>query len=88
MSKLQRLRDNIAAIKEALMGGDNKEVIGKYTGFGGLGFVLNPLDKAAWTKSDMDCYEDTVRLHEVLHAVSSIEKEYQRLVQSMKASVC
>ena len=87
MSKLQRLRDNIAAIKEALMGGDNKEVIGKYTGFGGLGFVLNPLDRKAWTKSDMDCFEDTVRLHEVLHAVSSSEKEYQRLVQSMKASV-
>ena len=86
MSKLQRLRDNIAAIKEALMGGDDKNVLSKYTGFGGLGFVLNPLDRKAWTKTDMECYEDTVRLHEVLSAASSDEREYNAWVESLKAS--
>ena len=86
MSKLQRLRDNIAAIKEALMGGDDKNVLSKYTGFGGLTFVLNPLDRKAWTKTDMECYEDTVRLHEVLSAASSDEREYHQWVESLKAS--
>lgn len=87
MSKLQRLRDNIAAIREVLMGGDNNERIGKYTGFGGLGFILNPLNKAAWTKSDLSYFDDTVRLHDMLHEASSSDDEYKRVVQSMKSSV-
>ena len=68
------------------MGGDDKNVLSKYTGFGGLGFVLNPLDRKAWTKTDMECYEDTVRLHEVLSAASSDEREYNAWVESLKAS--
>ena len=88
MTKLQRLRDNIAAIEFVMtQEGRNSNITDKYTGFGGLGFVLNPLDKAAWTKSDIDCYEDTVRLHNLLRENSSSEKEYDRLVQSLKASV-
>lgn len=34
MSKLQRLRDNIAAIECALKGENNQEILAKYTGFG------------------------------------------------------
>ena len=88
MSKLQRLRDNIAAISHAMTSTSeyNTEVLDKYTGFGGLGFVLNPLDRSKWSKSDLDCYDDTVRLHELLREESSNEKEYNRLVQSLKAS--
>ena len=49
MSKLQRLRDNIAAIEYALTGKGDAEVLNKYTGFGGLGFILNPRgDKSKW----------------------------------------
>ena len=89
MSKLQRLRDNIAAISHALTSTSeyNHDILNKYTGFGGLGFVLNPLDRKAWTKSDMDCFEDTVRLHEILREESSDEREYQQWAQSLKASV-
>lgn len=81
MSKLSRLRDNIAALQEAFEpknGEYDYEVLEKYSGFGGLGFVLNPLDKSKWTKTDQDCYDDTVRLHELLHKYSNSEQEYQK----------
>ena len=87
MSKLQRLRDNIAAIECALKGENNAEVLGKYTGFGGLGFVLNPIDnKAAWNKTDLTCYEDTVRLHNILKEHSKNDSDYKCWMQSLKAS--
>ena len=89
MSKLSRLRDNIAAISHAMTSTSDydAQVLNKYTGFGGLGFVLNPLDRSKWSKSDLDCYEDTVRLHELLKEESSSEREYNAWVQSLKASV-
>ena len=88
MSRLQRLRDNIAAISHAMTSTSDydAQVLNKYTGFGGLGFVLTPLDRSKWSKSDLDCYEDTVRLHELLKEESSSEREYNAWVQSLKAS--
>ena len=87
MSKLQRLRDNIAAI-EFMMTEDglNSNITDKYTGFGGLTFVLNPLEKSAWSKSDMIYYDDTVRLHKILRDNSKSELTYQQWVESLKAS--
>ena len=83
MSNLSRLRDNIAAIEYALTGKGEREVMNKYTGFGGLGFVLNPIDnKAAWNKTDMTCYEDTVKLYELLKREAGSEKEYKKWVAS------
>lgn len=87
MSNLQRLRDNIAAIECAMSGNNDEKVLKKYTGFGGLGFILNPIDKKeAWNKTDLQCYEDTVRLHEVLREHSKDEREYKRWLASLKAS--
>ena len=86
MSKLQRLRDNIAAIECALKGENNSEVLAKYSGFGGMGFILNPLDKSAWTKSDMQYYEDTERLRKLLVDNSKDEQEFSRWWQSLKQS--
>ena len=87
MSNLQRLRDNIAAIECALKGENNVEVLNKYTGFGGLGFILNPIeDKTKWNKTDAVCYEDTVKLHELLRENSADEKQYKKWVASLKAS--
>ena len=87
-SKLQRLRDNIAALSHALTTTTQYDALtlGKYTGFGGLGFVLNPLDTAAWSKSDMDCFVDTILLHQLLKDESADEREYRRYVESLKAS--
>ena len=87
MSKLQRLRDNIAAIECALKGENNSEVLNKYTGFGGLGFIRNSTKyRDAWTKSDQPFYEDTVRLTEVLKEHSDSLQEYDRWMQSLKQS--
>ena len=55
MSNLQRLRDNIAAIEYALTGKGDAQVLNKYTGFGGLGFILNPIeDKTKWNKKHVN----------------------------------
>lgn len=87
MSNLQRLRDNIAAIECALKGENNLNVLNKYTGFGGLGFILNPIeDKTKWNKTDAVCYDDTVRLHELLRENSADEKQYKKFMASLKAS--
>ena len=87
MSKLQRLRDNIEAIWHALSATKyDAETLSKYTGFGGLTFVLNPLEKSAWSKSDLQYYELTVKLHNILKEYSSSEREYEAWVESLKAS--
>ena len=87
MSKLQRLRDNIAAIECALKGENNSEVLSKYTGFGGLGFILNSIShKEAWSKSDLQYYDDTVRLVKVLSEHFYTAKEAERMMQSLKNS--
>ena len=88
MSKLQRLRDNIAAIECALKGENNSEVLSKYTGFGGLGFILKSRGhKEAWNKSDLQYYDDTVRLFMLLHEHTKDVKEFLRWEQSLKNSV-
>ena len=87
MSNLQRLRDNISAIEYALTGKGDAQVLNKYTGFGGLGFILNPIaDKNKWNKTDMTCYQDWVRLHEVRKANCADEKQYKKWLASLKAS--
>jgi len=88
MSKLQRLRDNIEALRHALTSTSEYDIdiLRKYTGFGGLNFVLNPLDTAAWTKSDIDCFFDTIMLHQLLKDESSDEREFKAWMQSVKES--
>lgn len=86
-TKLQRLRDNIAALQHALTSDKcDNDILNKYTGFGGLGFVLNPLDTGAWTASDLDCFCDTMRLHNLLRDNSKDEREFKAWMQSLKAS--
>ena len=86
-TKLQRLRDNIAALQHALTTDKcDNEILNKYTGFGGLGFVLNPLDTGAWAASDLDCFCDTMRLHNLVRDNSKDEREFKAWMQSLKAS--
>ena len=87
MSKLQRLRDNIEAIECALTGREDREVLAKYSGFGGMNFVLNPKDKSLWQKSDIMYWQDTVRLHELLCKHSKDDAERALWIQSLKTSV-
>lgn len=86
-TKLQRLRDNIAALQHALTSDKcDNEILSKYTGFGGLGFVLNPLDTGAWAASDLDCFVDTMKLQNLLRDNSKDEREFKAWMQSLKAS--
>ena len=86
-TKLQRLRDNIAVLEHALTADKcDNDILNKYTGFGGLGFVLNPLDTGAWAASDLDCFCDTMRLHNLLRDNSKDEHEFKAWMQSLKAS--
>lgn len=86
MSKLQRLRDNIAAIECALKGENNQTVLHKYSGFGGMAFILNPKDEACWSKSDLPYREDTIRLHELLCEYAKDPDERSLWLQGLKAS--
>ena len=89
MSKLQRLRDNIEVLRHALTSTSEYDIdiLKKYTGFGGLNFVLNPLDTAAWAKSDLDFFFDTIMLHQLLKDESKDEREFKAWMQSVKESI-
>ena len=87
MSKLQRLRDNIAAIRHALTSSTyDADIMNKYTGFGGMNFILNDLQRKSWNKTDKQYYDDTVALRQLLHDKSTNEREYNQWMQSLKAS--
>lgn len=88
MSKLSRLRDNIEALSHAFTSTSKYEgdILNKYTGFGGMTFVLNPTDPQAWSNNDMMYYADTMKLHELLRSNSADEREYKAWVESLKAS--
>ncbi len=86
-TKLQRLRDNIEAIRHALTSPHyDADIMNKYTGFGGMTFLLNNLEKKSWSKTDKPCYDDTVKLRQLLHDKSENEKQYEAWIQSLKAS--
>ncbi|WP_333853000.1 N-6 DNA methylase [Epilithonimonas sp.] len=63
----------------------------QYSGFGGLKFVLNPvendIDINRWRKTEHDLFRITQELHQLLRDNSVDEKQYRRYVDSMKASV-
>ena len=100
-NKRQKLQDNIDAIRIALQiekegrtaTDVEREVLKKYSGFGGLKFILNPVDKDSiqdekvWKPSDRPFIADTLRLHELLLENCKDDRQYREYVQSMKNSV-
>lgn len=100
-NKEQHLRDNIEAIKLAFIVSKRKElaltdgersVLRRYSGFGGIKAVLNPMplnDRSVpeeWTQEDKRLYPLLAELHSVL-AENTTEKEYKRYLSSIKNSV-
>src|SRR5690606_28108299 len=63
----------------------------RYSGFGGLKFILNPVADEAdihhWRKAEQDLFPVTRELHRLLKENSEDEKQYRRYVDSMKSSV-
>lgn len=67
MSILQRLRNNIEAIKYALKGIGDASALDKYSGFGGIGAVLYVgQPKERWPKSMLPYWDDIERLKQVI----------------------
>lgn len=61
-----------------------------YSGFGGIKAVLSPFGKLTdilrWTQADRELFPLVTELHNVLHDGAADEREYKRLVESVKAS--
>ena len=93
------MRDNIEAIRLVLnlgVGGrtaqtpEEREILRKYAGFGGLKCILNDanelVDAAKWSKSDIELFAPTVELRRLIHDYSHDDKEFNRYMESLKAS--
>jgi len=93
------MRDNIEAIRLVLnlgVGGrtaqtpEEREILRKYAGFGGLKCILNDAnelaDAAKWSKSDIELFAPTVELRRLIHDYSHDDKEFNRYMESLKAS--
>ncbi|QCO47337.1 MULTISPECIES: N-6 DNA methylase [Elizabethkingia] len=98
-SKKFHLQQNIYALRTAFQLEKEKRqpttgerlLMMRYSGFGGLKFVLNPvtneIDINHWRKNDHQFFEATQELHQLLRENSADEKEYRRYVDSMRNSV-
>ena len=98
-NRKQRLRDNIEAIRTVFVldreqrtaTAEERAVLQKYCGFGGLKCILNPAreltDAVHWAKSDLELFAPTVELHRLIRENSRDDMEYKRFVDSLKASV-
>ena len=99
-NKLQTMRDNIEAIRLALRLGvagrtaqnaEEREILRKYAGFGGLKCILNDADELAdaakWSKSDIELFAPTVELRRLIHDYSHDDREFKDYMDSLKASV-
>ena len=94
------MRDNIEAIRLALRLGvegrsaqsaEEREILRKYAGFGGLKCILNDADELAdaakWSKSDIELFAPTVELRRLIHDYSHDDREFKDYMDSLKASV-
>ena len=98
-NKRQKLQDNIAAIrtvfqleKEGRTATDaEREVLKRYSGFGGLKFVLKPTettdDKQYWNQSELTYFDQTKELFDVIRDGARDDREAKELTDSIKRSV-
>ena len=99
-NRLKVMRDNIEAIRLAFRLGvagrsaqnaEERDILRKYAGFGGLKCILNDAnelaDAAKWSKSDIELFAPTVELRRLIHDYSKDDKEFARYMDSLKASV-
>ena len=87
-NRLQTMRNNIEAIrlvfrlgieKRTAQNAEEREILRRYAGFGGLKCILNDAnelaDAAKWSKSDIELFAPTVELHRLIHDYSRDDKE-------------
>ena len=94
------MRDNIEAIRlvfrlgvagRTAQNAEEREILRKYAGFGGLKCILNDADELAdaakWSKSDIELFAPTVELRRLIHDYSNDDKEFKDYMDSLKTSV-
>ena len=98
-NKHQKLNDNIEAIRIVLqLERENRQAtldeltaLRKYSGFGGLKFILNPRNNPGeWKAGDKPFYEDTVRLFNLLADYGEKDgnfRDFEEMQASLKRSV-
>ena len=100
-NKLQTMRDNIEAIRLALRLGvagrtaqnaEEREILQKYAGFGGLKCILNDAnelgDAAKWSKSEIELFAPTVELRRLIREyANNDENVFALYMNSLKTSV-
>lgn len=98
-NKRQHLQLNIDALRIAFKLEKEKRqatvgerlLMMQYSGFGGLKFVLNPIESDIdinnWRKTEHDLFPLTQELHQLLKENSEDEKQYRKYVDSIKSSV-
>ena len=98
-NRKQKLRDNIEAIRTAFIldrkqrtaTTEERAILQRYCGFGGLKCILNPAkeltDAVRWAKSDLELFAPTVELHRLIRENSNDETEYKRYVDALKETV-
>ena len=98
-NKRQKLQDNIEAIRTVLQiekegraaTAAERDVLRKYSGFGGLKFVLNPCgteaDKQYWNKSDVKYFDQTQQLYDTIVQHAADENTAAELANSVRRSV-
>ncbi|GHT70194.1 hypothetical protein AGMMS50239_38220 [Bacteroidia bacterium] len=95
-NKKVHLRENIDAIKTAFSldrekrpaTAGEREILAKYSGFGGIKAILKPAstpaDVLSWNKTDAELFPLVAELHEVLREASQNEVGYSNLETAAK----
>ena len=98
-NKRQHLLDNTEAVRTLFRlekenrqpSGDKLAVLRKFSGFGGLKCVLNPVkdlsDVVRWPKSDLPLFPLVRELHKVIFENSTGRDQYRQYYNSLKNSV-
>ncbi len=98
-NKRQHLLDNTEAIRTLFLlekenrqpSGDELAALRKFSGFGGLKCILNPVkdlsDATRWTKSDLPLFPLVRELHKVIFENSVDRNQYRQYYTSLKNSV-
>ena len=98
-NKRQHLQKNIDALRIAFRleqenrkgSTDERLLMMQYSGFGGLKFILNPvqnqIDINHWKKTEHELFPLTQELHQLLKENAVDEKQYHRYVDGMRSSV-
>ena len=94
-NKQQHLQQNIEAIRTALSvqranrkpTAEEVERIRRYSGFGGLKFIINGEDKNTWAKSDQRFFDDTKKMYEMIRDFTGDEMLYKAYKASLQNSI-